>query len=114
MKKFERINKVAFADLSLQKAFLGLQEGKHEDKQLAKFLQRAIDDLKKNPFCGIRIPSKLWPKEYVMKYGIDNLRKYNLPDSWRLIYTIRGNKLEIISVLIEWFNHKNYERKFKY
>src|SRR3989338_8155718 len=110
----ERIKKYAFADVSLKKAFEDLQKGKHEEQQLAKYLQRAILDLLENPLCGIRVPSRLWPKEYIQKYGIDNLRKYDLPDGWRLMYTIRGNEIEIISVLIEWFDHKNYERKFRY
>lgn len=113
-KRPERIKKYAFADESLKKAFEDLQKGKHEEQQLAKYLQRAIQDLLENPLCGIRVPSDLWPKEYVQKYKIDNLRKYDLPDGWRLIYTLRGNEIEIISVLIEWFDHKNYERKFKY
>lgn len=112
--RFQRIKKYAFAEESTKKAFYDLQKGKFEEQQLAKYLQRAIQDLLENPFCGIRVPSNLWPKEYIKKYKIDNLRKYDLPDGWRLIYTIRGNQIEIISVLIEWFDHKNYERKFKY
>jgi len=31
-----------------------------------------------------------------------------------MLYTIRGNELEIISVIIEWFSHKEYGRKFRY
>lgn len=109
-----RIKKVGFADESVKKAYHALESGKFEEKQLFKFLKRAIEDLKKNPLCGIRIPSKLWPKEYIKKYNITNLRKYDLPNAWRLLYTIRGNELEIISVIIEWFSHKEYGRKFKY
>lgn len=105
---------MAFVDASLKRAFEDIEKGKYEEQQLAKFLKRAIDDLKENPLCGIRIPSRLWPKEYIRKYDIDNLRKYDLPEGWRLIYTIRGNELEIISVLLEWLDHKTYERKFKY
>ncbi|MFH1255685.1 MAG: hypothetical protein V1494_00160 [Candidatus Diapherotrites archaeon] len=109
-----RVKLVAFADDSIKKAFEELGKGKFEEQQLFSFLKRAIDDLKENPLCGIRIPSSLWPKEYVKKYNIDNLRKYDLPSGWRLIYTLRGNDIEIISVLIEWYNHKEYERKFNY
>ena len=113
-KKPDRVKKVTFIDASLEKAFNDLEKGKYEDQQLSKFLKRAIQDLKDNPLRGIKIPSNLWPKEYIKKYRIDNLRKYDLPDGWRLIYTIRGNELEIISVLIEWFDHKNYEKRFRY
>src|SRR3989344_5367771 len=100
MKKPERIKKVAFAEVSLLNAFHELEKGKHEDQQLAKYLNGAINDLKQNPLCGVKIPSKLWPKEYIKKYAIDNLRKYDLPEGWRLIYTIRGNEVEIISVIL--------------
>lgn len=114
MKKPERIKKISFADKALEKAFEDLQKGKFEEQRLAGFLKRAMDDLKKDPFCGIRIPSDLWPKEYVQKYHINNLRKYDLPDGWRLLYTIRGNDIEIVSVLLEWLRHKEYDRKFNY
>ncbi len=98
----------------MKRAVEELEKGKFEDAQLAIFLQRAIDDLKQNPFCGIRIQTRLWPKEYTQKYGINNLRKYDLPNGWRVIYTIRGNEIEIISIIIEWLSHKEYERKFGY
>lgn len=102
---------VVFANDKLEKLFYSLSE----DEEIKKFLKRAIKDIEKNAFCGIRIPKKLIPKEYVQKYGINNLWKYDLPDGWRLLYSITTpNKIEILSVIIEWFSHKNYERKFKY
>lgn len=33
---------------------------------------------------------------------------------WRLIYTISGNKIEIVSIILEWMDHKSYERRFGY
>lgn len=114
MKQGDKILRVAFIDTALKKSFEGLETGKYEHQQLLKFLKRAIKDLKKNPFCGVRVASKLWPKEYVKKYEIDNLWKYDLPDGWRLVYTVKGNDLEIISIFIEWFDHKSYEKRFKY
>jgi len=39
----------------------------------------------------------------------------NLPDTWRLIYALKSpTKIEIISVILEWMSHKDYERRFKY
>ena len=110
----ERIKHIAFADGNVKKAFDALKSGRTEEQELLKFIERAIKDLKDNPFCGIRIPSKFWPKEYVRKYRVENLLKYDMPNAWRLIYTVRGTELEIISILIEWFNHKEYERRFGY
>lgn len=100
---------VAFIDEKLKTAYTEIK-----DKKLLKYLQRAIDDLKENPFAGIKIPKKLWPKEYVRKYKITNLWKYNLPDGWRITYTLKTNEIEIISILLEWFTHKEYEKRFKY
>lgn len=109
-----RIKRVAFGDEAIQNAFKELKKGKFEEKKLASFIQRAIDDLKENPLVGIKVPSKLWPKEYVRRFSINNLRKYDLPNGWRLIYTLVGNEVEIVSIILEWFPHKEYERRFKY
>ena len=102
---------VGFIDKKTEKEYY---RAKDEDPQLFKFLERATDDLKKNPICGIKIPRDLWPKEYVNKHKIDNLWKYNLPTAWRLIYTIAKDQIKIVSIILEWMDHKSYERRFKY
>jgi hypothetical protein len=112
--KFERLKRVGFVESDLKKAFKKLQNGKTDEKKLAEYIDRAMDDLEKDEQAGLKISSQQWPKEYIRKYKITNLRKYDLPNGWRLIYTIRGNNIEIISVLLEWVTHKNYERKFGY
>jgi Txe/YoeB family toxin of Txe-Axe toxin-antitoxin module len=101
---------VAFASKKLKNDFELLKQGKFEDKQLYSFIERAINDLKQNPGCGTKIPKKVWPKEY----NVTNLWKYNLPNAWRMIYTIESNEVKIISFILEWFTHKNYEKRFKY
>ena len=110
----DRIKRVAFGDEAIQKAFEDLKTGRFEEKNLASYIQRAIDDLKENPLIGVKVPSKLWPKEYIRRFSINNLRKYDLPNGWRLIYTLVGNEVEIVSIILEWFPHKEYERRFKY
>ena len=105
---------VAFVNKRLKHEFDILKEGKFEDKELYEFIDRAIDDLKENPICGTKIPKKLWPKEYKKKYKITNLWKYDLPNAWRLIYTIETDEVMIINIILEWFDHKEYNRRFKY
>lgn len=107
-------NIVAFISKNLKNKFDSLKSGKFEDKQLYKFINRALDDIKKEPVCGIKIPKKLWPKEYVKKYEITNLWKYDLPNAWRLVYTIESDEVKVISLILEWFDHKDYEKRFKY
>ena len=70
---------VGFADNKIKDAYQALKEGKGAEPHLYEFLSRAFDDLKKDPFCGIKIEKKLWPKEYIRKYEVDNLWKYDLP-----------------------------------
>jgi len=60
------------------------------------------------------VPKRQIPKEYVKKYGIDNPWKYNLPSAWRLVYSVVGNEIEIVAILLEWLAHKEYEKRFKY
>ncbi|MBT3406233.1 type II toxin-antitoxin system RelE/ParE family toxin [Candidatus Woesearchaeota archaeon] len=105
---------VTFISNKLKIEFEHLKLGKFEDKQLYKFIDRAIDDLKQNPYCGIKIPQKLWPRFYVQNYKLSNLWKYNLPNSWRLIYTVKKTEVVIMSIILEWFSHNEYSRRFKY
>jgi mRNA-degrading endonuclease RelE of RelBE toxin-antitoxin system len=105
---------VGFITKTLKKEFDSLKQGRFKDKQLYDFIDRAVDDLKEKPTCGIKIPKKLWPKGYVKKYEITNLWKYDLPNGWRLIYTIETDEIMIVAIILEWFDHKDYEKRFNY
>ena len=98
-------------DEKLKKAYHGLAA---EDGELYKWVSKAISDLEKNAFCGIQIPKRLIPKCYIRKYGIDNLWKHNMPKGWRLIYSVAHGKVCIITIILEWMKHKDYEKRFRY
>ena len=93
--------RIKFADDKVKEAFGKLLDGKTEDKQLHEFLNRAFKDIEENAFCGIRISKKLIPKEYKKKYGIDNLWKYNLPNAWRLLYSVGREEVILVSIVLE-------------
>jgi len=105
---------VVFSNKELEKEFEKLKENKFEDKKLYNFIERAINDLKVNPACGIKIPKQKWPNIYIKSYNITNLWKYDLPNGWRLIYTIKRDEVTIFNIILEWFDHKGYERRFNY
>ncbi len=105
---------VVFINEETKESFKELEEGKFEDKELHKFIEKAINDLTKNSESGVKIKRKLWPKKYVQEYDVTNLWKYNLPKGWRLVYTIETSDIKILSIILEWFNHKDYERRFGY
>ena len=111
----ELSSEIKFGDDCLKKAYQELEKGKFEDRQLKEWLDRAVADLRKNAFSGIQIPKRLIPKEYNVRYGpLENLWKYNLPNAWRLIYTIRRDEIVVLSIVLEWLDHKEYERRFGY
>ncbi len=107
-------SKVKFLDIKLKKAFEELKESKDNEKQLYEWLVRAFKDIEANAFCGIQIPKKLIPKDYLQKYNVQNLWKYNLPNAWRLLYSVENGEIIVVSIILEWLKHKEYERKFNY
>jgi len=111
MRPIKPAEEVIFADSKLEEAFNSLSE----NDWLKKAILKSISNLKENAFCGEVIKKDLIPKEYIQKYGIDNLFWYPLPNGWRLVYslTTKGTA-EILAIIIEYFNHKNYEKRFGY
>ena len=107
-------SKIKFADEMLAKSFEELAKGKYEDKKVYDWLLRAFYDLEENAFCGIQLPKKLIPRDYINKHNVHNLWKYNLPGAWRLLYSIESNQIVIVSIILEWMSHPEYERRFGY
>ena len=100
------------------KDFFKLKEkaihGNSEANYLLELIQKANSTLLANREAGMKIPKKLWPKEYVQKFDVNNLWKYNLDSNWRLMYTIQGNEVNLFVIYLEFLNHKHYDRKFGY
>ena len=108
-------SEIIFATEKLKDSLKKLNNSKTEDKNVYEWIVRAFEDLEKDAFSGIQISKRLMPKEYKNRYGkLDNLWKYNLPNAWRLIYTIKRDQIVILSIILEWMNHKEYEKRFKY
>ena len=105
---------IRFVDKNIQDALYKLEEGDNSERELYKLINQALDNIENNAFCGIQIPKKLIPKEYILKYDVKNLWKYDLPKGWRLIYSIVNDEIVVVSLILEWFDHKTYERRFKY
>jgi len=107
-------SKIRFADENAKKALFELKDGTDEEKELYETLQETFLKIEENAFCGIQIPKKLIPKEYIQKYNIDNCWKVNSPKGWRLLYAIQRDEIIVITIILEWFDHKEYEKRFRY
>lgn len=107
-------SKVRFADKKVQKAFEELVDSYKNERKIYDWLIRAFQDIEENAFCGIQIPKRLIPMTYLNKYKINNLWKYNLPNAWRLLYSVENQEILVVSIILNWMDHKTYERTFKY
>ena len=93
--EFEKLNKI----VGKQKAG-GMESS--EEITLLKSIKDKIDLLKENPFYGNNIPKKLIPKTY------------DVPNLWRMLYTIKGDRIEIICFILNIVDHKKYNKIFGY
>jgi hypothetical protein len=107
--------RIYFADEQVREAFKALNASQDpRDQRLARLLDRALDRIAADAFSGVQVPKKQIPKDYHRRYGpLDNLWKYNLTRSWRLLYTVASDG-DTIAVVIEWLDHTGYDRRFGY
>ncbi len=81
-----------------------------ENQQLLKSIQQKIELIKMNPQYGEHVPKKLVPKKLL----VDNLWVVDLTNYWRMIYTLRGNSVEILCFVLDIMDHRKYDRLFGY
>ena len=84
------------------------------DQQLLKSIENKIAYLKTNPQAGIAIPKKQIAKKYIELYNVTNLWKLDLVNGWRLIYTLKNEEVEILAVILDFYDHLTYEKLFGY
>ncbi|MCK5617648.1 type II toxin-antitoxin system RelE/ParE family toxin [Candidatus Pacearchaeota archaeon] len=102
---------IIFKNIKLKESF---EELSSNDPRLYKEIEKALNDICNNHTCGRNVRKKLIPRELIKKYQINNLWIYNLRKDWRLLYSIGKDDVEIIAIVLDWMNHKEYERLFKF
>jgi len=83
-------------------------------RTLLRSIERVKELIRNNPFMGDQVQKRLIPKGYIIKYGVDNLWRIELANNWRMIYTITGDKIEILNFILEIVDHKRYNKIFGY
>jgi hypothetical protein len=107
-------SQVMFVDQCTKAAYEQLRSGDESERLLYESLSRAFGVLSENAFAGIQVPKKQIPAAYVREFGVDNLWKLNLSGAWRLLYSVRGSSVVVLSVILEWLDHSEYDRRFGY
>ncbi len=79
-------------------------------------VNKKIELIKLNMHYGNPIAKKLIPTEYKSKYGVTNLFRVELPQFWRMLYTLTDGEteIEIIAFVLDIIDHKTYDKKFDY
>ncbi|MBU3912670.1 MAG: hypothetical protein KKB21_01155 [Nanoarchaeota archaeon] len=102
---------ITYGDERIKKS---IEELESKDPEIYRHVMNAFLNIREDTACGIKIPQRLIPKEWIKRFSINNLYKYNLPNAWRLFYSLSGSRIEIIAIILGCFNHKDYERIFSY
>ena len=103
--------RIIFIDKKLKESFDFLRES---DEELYKKISKALDYIKNNIWVGRQVKKKLIPRILIDKYEITNLWIYNLSKDWRLLYSLGKDEIEVLAVVLDWMNHKDYERLFNF
>ena len=116
MKKPVRVVMINEADESFKRLNEQVGEQQREGKEntdemkLLRSIRQKVELVKANPFYGDNIEKKKIPKEY----NVQNLWRVELTNYWRMLYTIKGDQVEIVCFVIDLLDHKKYNKKFGY
>lgn len=104
---FEELNRITGEER--QK---GIESSFHQT--LLRSILRVKDLLKENPFAGDQVRKQQIPDKYIDEYDAENTWRIELANRWRLVYTITGNEVEIITFIMDIYDHKEYDKVFGY
>ncbi len=101
--EFEQLNKIA-----------GEQQANgvinSEEIQLLKSIKQKVELLKINPVYGDEISRNLIPKTL----DVSNLFRIELTGYWRMLYSLEGNKIEVVAFVLYLIDHPAYNKIFGY
>ncbi len=81
-----------------------------DEIQLLNSIKQKIGLIKQNPFYGDNIKKQLIPKQL----DVQNLWRVELSQFWRMLYTIKGDNIEIICFVLHIISHSTYDKLFGY
>lgn len=81
-----------------------------EELRLIKSIRQKADLIKRDPFFGDNMPKGLIPKTL----GVTNLFRVELTGYWRMLYTLKGDEIEIVAIVLLLVDHERYNKIFGY
>lgn len=105
-------SEIRWLNPELREAFYKLEK---EYPILFKQINSALNNIEENAFCSILLPRRIVPGKW---QNYSNVWKYDLPKAWRLFYTVAPpdipGRVVVLTIILDWMPHKEYERLFKY
>jgi hypothetical protein len=102
--EFENLNKIVGEEKAK-----GISNSEHQ--QLLKSIKQKTELIKANPQYGDHVPRNLIKKT---GYSVDNMWVVDLTGYWRMLYTLKGEQVEILCFVLELIDHKRYDKIFGY
>ena len=102
--------------LKLQRAVAEGEKAKRKPtyEQLLTSINNALRNIKADYKYGDLIPRKHISKNTIQRYGTDKILRVELVGYWRLLYTIIGDEAKVIAFVLEYMDHKKYDKIFGY
>ena len=80
------------------------------EHKIAKWINDMREVLKENMYAGELIRKSQIPKQYIDRYGVNNLYRYSHPEGFRSCYTILNGCPYILDIM----PHSEYDKVFGY
>lgn len=86
------------------------------DMSILNAINKKVELIKANPHYGQPISKDKIPDEWKAEYGVKNLFRVELPQFWRMLYTLTnsGSEVEIIAFVLEISDHGKYDKRLGY
>ncbi len=82
------------------------------EKSILNAFNKKVELIKFNVHYGDSIKKDQIPEKYKTKYDVNNLFRVELPNFWRMYYTLTDdeNQVEIIAFVLDILDHKKYDK----
>jgi len=87
-----------------------------KEKSILRAIDQKVELIKIDKHYGTPVAKQLIPLEYKENCKAVNLFRVELPCYWRMLYTLtkEDSTVEIIALIVDVVNHKEYNKKSKY
>ena len=86
------------------------------ERSILNAFTKKVELIKFNVHYGDSVKKNQIPEKYKTKYEVNNLFRVELPNFWRMYYTLTDdeNQVEIIAFVLDILDHNQYDKIRKF